>query len=73
VLLQPKQSYMVEVTGSAKESPDTVIQPTLVPRFPTKSKRVIATHQLRHAMDHYGELVLYLRMNRIVAPASRHQ
>jgi hypothetical protein len=39
----------------------------------TVPKLDIATRQLWHAMDHYGQMVLYLRMNGIVPPASRHQ
>jgi uncharacterized damage-inducible protein DinB len=30
-----------------------------------------ATHALAHMMDHYGQMVEYLRMNGIVPPASR--
>ncbi len=30
-----------------------------------------ATHALAHLMDHYGQMVEYLRMNGIVPPASR--
>jgi len=38
----------------------------------TVPKLDIATRQLWHGMDHYGQMVLYLRMNGIVPPASRH-
>ncbi len=31
----------------------------------------MATHALAHMMDHYGQMVEYLRMNGIVPPASR--
>lgn len=31
----------------------------------------IATHSIWHASDHYGQLVVYLRMNGIVPPASQ--
>ena len=31
----------------------------------------MATFGLAHMMDHYGQLVVYLRMNGIVPPASR--
>ncbi len=37
-----------------------------------KSTRIgTATHALAHMMDHYGQMVEYLRMNGIVPPASR--
>ena len=32
-----------------------------------------ATFALAHSMDHYGQMVEYLRMNGIVPPASRQQ
>jgi uncharacterized damage-inducible protein DinB len=31
----------------------------------------VATHALAHMMDHYGQMVEYLRMNGMVPPASR--
>jgi uncharacterized damage-inducible protein DinB len=31
----------------------------------------VATHAIAHLMDHYGQMVEYLRMNGIVPPASR--
>lgn len=37
-----------------------------------KSTRIgTATHALAHMMDHYGQMVVYLRLNGIVPPASR--
>jgi hypothetical protein len=39
-----------------------------------KSLRLhLATFAVAHAFDHYGQMVEYLRMNRIVPPASRGQ
>jgi hypothetical protein len=32
-----------------------------------------ATFSLAHSMDHYGQMVEYLRMNGIVPPASQKQ
>jgi uncharacterized damage-inducible protein DinB len=37
----------------------------------TRPRLDIMTRQLWHCMDHYGQMVLYLRMNGIVPPASR--
>jgi uncharacterized damage-inducible protein DinB len=33
----------------------------------------MATFGISHMMDHYGQIVVYLRMNGIVPPASRPQ
>jgi uncharacterized damage-inducible protein DinB len=41
--------------------------------MPSGSTRAgMATFGLAHMMDHYGQLVVYLRMNGIVPPASRN-
>jgi uncharacterized damage-inducible protein DinB len=37
----------------------------------TVPKLDIATRQLWHDMDHYGQMVVYLRMNGMIPPASR--
>jgi uncharacterized damage-inducible protein DinB len=45
-----------------------------VPGFPPqiKATRVsMAAYAMAHAMDHYGQMVEYLRMNGIIPPASR--
>ena len=31
----------------------------------------MAAYAMQHMMDHYGQLVVYLRMNGIIPPASR--
>jgi len=38
----------------------------------TVSRLAIATLDAGHCFDHYGQMVVYLRMNGIVPPASRH-
>jgi uncharacterized damage-inducible protein DinB len=37
-----------------------------------RTRAAMATFGLAHMMDHYGQLVVYLRMNGIVPPASRN-
>ena len=37
------------------------------------TKAGLATFCIAHSMDHYGQMVVYLRMNGIVPPASRKQ
>lgn len=47
-------------------------QNSLVPRLPGKSTRLhLALFGVEHALDHYGQMVEYLRLNGIVPPASR--
>ena len=35
-----------------------------------KSKETVAAFALAHAFDHYGQMVIYLRLNGIIPPAS---
>lgn len=45
-----------------------------VPGFPPQfkaTKASMATFMIMHTMDHYGQMVEYLRMNSIIPPASR--
>jgi hypothetical protein len=47
-----------------------------VPGFPPQLKETKATaaaFAIAHSMDHYGQMVEYLRMNSIIPPASRPQ
>ena len=47
------------------------MEPTDGP-YPGPSTRLgLATLSIWHASDHYGQLVVYLRMNGIVPPASQ--
>jgi hypothetical protein len=50
--------------------PANAMEPTVGP-YPGPSTRLgLATISIWHATDHYGQLVVYLRMNGIVPPAS---
>ena len=52
-------------------TPANAMEPTNGP-YPGPSTRLgLATLSIWHASDHYGQLVVYLRMNGIVPPASR--
>jgi uncharacterized damage-inducible protein DinB len=49
-------------------------QPVMGPRFIGQATRVrIANFAMTHTMDIYGQMVVYLRMNSIVPPASRRE
>jgi uncharacterized damage-inducible protein DinB len=49
---------------------NTALQPVKAP-FGTSSRLALASFNNSHCMDHYGQMVVYLRMNGIVPPASR--
>jgi uncharacterized damage-inducible protein DinB len=50
------------------------VQAVMGPRFIGQATRVrIASFAMTHAMDIYGQMVVYLRLNGIVPPASRRE
>ena len=50
------------------------VTPVMGPRFMGQATRVrIANFAMTHAMDIYGQMVVYLRLNGIVPPASRRE
>jgi uncharacterized damage-inducible protein DinB len=50
------------------------VQPVMGPRFIGQATRVrIANFAMTHTMDIYGQMVVYLRLNNIVPPASRRE
>ena len=50
------------------------VQPVMGPRFIGEATRVrIANFAMTHTMDIYGQMVVYLRLNGIVPPASRRE
>jgi uncharacterized damage-inducible protein DinB len=50
------------------------VQPVMGPRFIGQATRVrIASFAMTHTMDIYGQMVVYLRLNGIVPPASRRE
>jgi hypothetical protein len=56
----------------------TITETNLVEEIPalsgngTTTRLWLATFLIGHDRDHYGQLVVYLRMNGIIPPASRH-
>ena len=40
------------------------------PRLESATRTALVTESIVHAYDHYGQMVVYLRMNGIVPPAS---
>ena len=50
------------------------VQPVMGPRFMGQATRArIGNFAMTHAMDIYGQMVVYLRLNGIVPPASRRE
>ncbi|HEX4310691.1 MAG TPA: DinB family protein [Acidobacteriaceae bacterium] len=68
-----KDSYAYAHAAIATITPDNAF--LAVQGFPkgTSTRVSMASFCAAHSMDHYGQLVEYLRMNGIVPPASRQQ
>ncbi|PYX97793.1 MAG: hypothetical protein DMG71_02140 [Acidobacteria bacterium] len=69
-----RESFAMGHRAIATITPDnliTVIENAPVSRFNTRL--ALASHACSHAYDHYGQMVEYLRMNRIVPPATSAQ
>jgi hypothetical protein len=62
--------YAHKALASVNES--NVLEPIKAPFGPDQTTRLsLATDILAHPFDHYGQMVIYLRMNGIIPPASR--
>jgi DinB family protein len=67
-----KDSFALGHRAIATITAENEVAPLAKPVFPFLSTRLgIATIGSFHPMDHYGQMVEYLRMNGIVPPASR--
>lgn len=61
-------------TITARNAVTPLAGPTLPFRQPYANSRLaLATFAISHALDHYGQMVVYLRMNGFVPPASQGQ
>ncbi len=63
-----KDSFALGHKAAATLTPQNMLQP---PEHSKSSRLRLATFGVAHAFDHYGQMVVYLRMNGIVPPASR--
>ena len=69
-----KDSFALGHKAMATLTPENALAPIPNPPFSAINTRLsIATFSLSHAMDHYGQMVEYLRMNGIVPPPSQGQ
>jgi len=67
-----KDSFALGHRALATYTSDNLVTPLAKPVFPFLSTRLaIASIGTWHPMDHYGQMVEYLRMNGIIPPASR--
>jgi DinB superfamily len=67
-----KDSFALGHRAIATMTADNAVTPLPKPVFPFLSTRLaIASIGSWHPMDHYGQMVEYLRMNGIIPPASR--
>ena len=67
-----KDSFALGHRAISAITPENAVTPLDKPVFPFLSTRLgIATIGAFHPMDHYGQMVEYLRMNGIIPPASR--
>ena len=67
-----KDSFALGHRAISEMTPENSVAPLSKPVFPFLSTRLaIASIGTFHPMDHYGQMVEYLRMNGIIPPASR--
>ena len=79
--VRTKPEIMKYLTGSfaylhkaaaAVDPPNAIVKSSPISPLSGKATRLgLAIETLLHAMDHYGQMVEYLRMNGVVPPASR--
>jgi uncharacterized damage-inducible protein DinB len=65
-----KESFQMLDAGVAATNADNMFTPLRGP-YGGDNRLAVLEYALWHATDHYGQLVVYLRLNGIVPPASR--
>ncbi len=72
ILKYLKDSYAYAHKALASISESNILTPTKGPFGDKPTTRLaMATSMVSHPFDHYGQMVVYLRMNGIIPPASR--
>jgi uncharacterized damage-inducible protein DinB len=70
--LQNSFAHLTKAVDAVGEKNAVVKAPPISPLKPAEATRLaLVTESLIHAFDHYGQIVVYLRMNGVVPPASR--
>jgi uncharacterized damage-inducible protein DinB len=68
--LNDSYAYLHKALADINEN--NVLEQVQSPFGPNKMTRLaLATIAISHSLDHYGQMVVYLRMNGIIPPASR--
>ena len=74
ILKYLKESFILGHRAMAGMTPDNLVEPIANPFGPRPVTRLALGNSIvGHCFDHYGQMVVYLRMNGIVPPASRGQ
>lgn len=68
-----QDSYVFAHAAISSITPDNAYMSVQGPPQWKPTRTSMATFCLAHSMDHYGQMVEYLRMNGIIPPASRQQ
>src|SRR5579884_3013115 len=69
-----KESFLLGHRAMAAMNADNLVEPVANPFGPRPATRLaLGNSIIGHCFDHYGQMVVYLRMNGIVPPASRGQ
>jgi len=69
-----KESFILGHRAMAAMNADNLVEPVANPFGPRPATRLaLGNSIIGHCFDHYGQMVVYLRMNGIVPPASRGQ
>jgi hypothetical protein len=67
-----RDSFAFEQAAINSITPENAFSPVAGPPPEFKATRVsMVAYDMQHTMDHYGQMVEYLRMNGIIPPASR--
>jgi uncharacterized damage-inducible protein DinB len=66
-----RESFSYAARIIREMTPANALQPTNGPYGGKSTRLALTTLAVWHASDHYGQLVVYLRMNGLVPPASR--
>lgn len=66
-----RESFVYSTDVLKKMTPDNALDPAGGPYGGESTRLGLSTLAVWHASDHYGQIVIYLRLNGVVPPASR--
>lgn len=68
-----KDSYVFAHEAVAEITSEGLLAPLEVKGVPVKSRQGLVGLAALHAMDHYGQMAVYLRMNGVIPPATQKE